>query len=347
MDINALKLKNVNLIKKIENATAFIEEIDSHKKSIFEFWKYSNKDEVQALEEGEEEIINVKPHSQIFDFEEDFEEFGESMDKIQRKVFNKEELDAIYLTTTDQLETMNKLKTNSIQGKEMEQYLKKIKKELQEEKDVTEEDAIDIFGGLSEDTRKVTKLANKSHREQPKNKYSILRISKTMKTAEYRATLENKINLIKTAINKNQITQNIPAYKWVEESENIDTNEFNIFNLNAEKEVENALMSSESGKVNFYKMNLEKGIKCVAFSNCVYFDNQNKTLPIGMDKDSRVLVKILDTDISLQSKKVIRVGMLEDEKDDSSKLIIKTINVLEYDVKEFEDEEEKKKVSEE
>ena len=216
MDINALKLKNVNLIKKIENATAFIEEIDSHKKSIFEFWKYSNKDEVQALEEGEEEIINVKPHSQIFDFEEDFEEFGESMDKIQRKVFNKEELDAIYLTTTDQLETMNKLKTNSIQGKEMEQYLKKIKKELQEEKDVTEEDAIDIFGGLSEDTRKVTKLANKSHREQPKNKYSILRISKTMKTAEYRATLENKINLIKTAINKNQITQNIPAYKWVE-----------------------------------------------------------------------------------------------------------------------------------
>ena len=347
MDINALKLKNVNLIKKIENATAFIEEIDSHKKSIFEFWKYSNKDEVQALEEGEEEIINVKPHSQIFDFEEDFEEFGESMDKIQRKVFNKEELDAIYLTTTEQLETMNKLKTNSIQGKEMEQYLKKIKKELQEEKDVTEEDAIDIFGGLSEDTRKVTKLANKSHREQPKNKYSILRISKTMKTAEYRATLENKINLIKTAINKNQITQNIPAYKWVEESENIDTNEFNIFNLNAEKEVENALMSSESGKVNFYKMNLEKGIKCVAFSNCVYFDNQNKTLPIGMDKDSRVLVKILDTDISLQSKKVIRVGMLEDEKDDSSKLIIKTINVLEYDVKEFEDEEEKKKVSEE
>ena len=52
MDINALKLKNLNLTKKIENATAFIEEIDSHKKSIFEFWKYSNKDEVQALQKG-------------------------------------------------------------------------------------------------------------------------------------------------------------------------------------------------------------------------------------------------------------------------------------------------------
>ena len=46
MDINALKLKNKNMKKKIENATLFIQEIDSHKKSIFEFWKYSNKDEV-------------------------------------------------------------------------------------------------------------------------------------------------------------------------------------------------------------------------------------------------------------------------------------------------------------
>ena len=59
MDIIALKLKNEKLVKKIENATAFIEEIDSHKKSIFEFWKYSNKDEVQALEEGDEQPINV------------------------------------------------------------------------------------------------------------------------------------------------------------------------------------------------------------------------------------------------------------------------------------------------
>ena len=100
MDINALKLKNLNLVKKIENATAFINEIDSHKKSIFEFWKYSNKDEVKALEEGEEETINVKPRAKVFDYEEDFEEFGEEMDKVQRKELTKEELDCVYLTTT-------------------------------------------------------------------------------------------------------------------------------------------------------------------------------------------------------------------------------------------------------
>ena len=337
MDINALKLKNLNLIKKIENATAYIKEIDSHKKSIFEFWKYSNKDEVQTLEEGEEETINVKPHSKVFDYEEDFEEFGETMDAAQRNELSKEELDCIYLTTTDQLEIINKLKTDNTTEKELEQYMKKIKKDLQNEKDITEEDVIDIFGGLSEDTRKITKLANKSHREHPKNKYSILRISKTLKTVEYKAALENVINIIEESIEKNKLSQEVAGYKWIEEDQNIDTNEFNIFNLNPEKEIEDALMGTKSGKVNLYKMNFDKNIKAIAFTNCVYYDNQNKTLPIGMDKDTRILAKILDTDISLEGKKVIRVGRLEDENDISSKLVIKTINVLEYKVREIEE----------
>ena len=59
LDINALKLKIKNLKKKIENASNYIKEIDEHKKSIFEFWKYTNKDEVQSLDEGEEEEVNV------------------------------------------------------------------------------------------------------------------------------------------------------------------------------------------------------------------------------------------------------------------------------------------------
>ena len=84
-------------------------------------------------------------------------------------------------------------------------------------------------------------------------------------------------------------------------------------------------------------MNFAKGVKAVAFSNCVYYDNQNKTLPEGMDTDTRILAKILDTDIKLENKKVIRVGLLEDEKDDATKLIIKTINLLEYSVKEIEE----------
>ena len=218
----------------------------------------------------------------------------------------------------------------------MEEYLKQIKKDLQEDKSITEEEAIDIFGGLAEDTRKITKLANKSHREQPKNKYSILRISKSLKTIEYKAELNEIISTIEKTINKISLGQNLSGYKWIPEDENIDTNEFNIFNLDVEKEIESAIKESVTGKINLYKMNFEKGIKAVAFSNCIYYDNQNKTLPEGMDLDTRILANILDTDITLLNKKVIRVGILVNENDDLSKLIIKTINLLEYSVKNIE-----------
>lgn len=340
MDINALKLKNVNLVKKIENATAFIEEIDSHKKSIFEFWKYSNKDEIQALEEGEEEPINVKPHSKIFDYEEDFEEFGINMDKIQREIFSKEELDSLYLTTTNQIEIMNKLKTNTLEPKELDKWLKQIKTDLKNEKDMTEEEVVDIFGSLSEDTRKVKKLANKSHREQPKNKYSILRISKATKVVDYKVALNNAIRIINEAIKKNQLGQEVATYKWTTEDKNIDANEINVLNLNPEAEIEETLKIEDITKFNLYKLNLGKGVKAIAFTNCIYYDNQNKTLPEGMDKDTRIIAKISDTDLHLDGKKTIRVGMLEDEKDESSKLVIKTINILEYTINEIEEKKE-------
>ena len=332
MDINALKLKNVNLVKKIENASAFIEEIDNHKKSIFEFWKYSNKDEVQALEEGEEEPINIKPHSKTFDYEEDFEEYGENIDKIQKEILTADEMDSIYLATTNQAEIMSKLKTDKLEPKELDKWLKQIKTDLKNEKDLTEDDVTDVFGNLSEDTRKIKKLANKTHREQPRNKYSILKISKSTKVVEYKTALNYAISQILEATNKNSFDQNISGYMWTLEGKNIDPNEINIFNLNPEKEIEEALYNSEETKLNLYKMNLKKGTKGIAFSNCIYFYNQNRTLPLGMDCDTRIIVNLLDTNLHLDSKRVIKVGKFEDEKDETSKLIVKTINVLEYTI---------------
>ena len=335
MDINALKLKKVNLIKKIENASAFIAEIDSHKKSIFEFWKYSNKDEVKSLAEGEEEIINVKPHAKIFEFEEDFEEFGTTMDQIQRTKLNKEELDSIYLSTTEQILPINKVKTNSLEPKELDKYLKGLKLE-QKELNGKLEDEIDVFGGLEEDTIKIKKLDNKSHRENPKNKFLILGLAKQYKVVDYKVNLSQAIWRINDAINKITTSQDIVAYMWTEDGENIDANKINVFNLNAEDEIQKAIEKSENNKVNLYKIQLEKGSNVIAFSNCIYYDNQNKTLPVGMDNDTRIIAKLSDMDIKLESKKVIRIGKLDDEKI-GTKLIVKNINVLEYSVKQMEE----------
>ena len=334
LDINALKLKIVNLNKKIENATAYIQEIDNHKKSIFEFWKYSNKDEVQALNEGEEEQINVKPHTKNFDYDEDFEEFGNTIDKLQRNKLNKEELDAIYITTTDQLIALNKIRTNSLEPKELDGYLKKVKADF---KAINKDETIDIFDGLEEDTRKVKKLANKEHREHPKNKYEILGVAKQYKIADYRANLSQINWRINDALDKITLSENLSAYLWKEEEENIDANEINVFSLCAENEILDGIEKSEKNKINLFKINFERGSNILAFSNCVYFDNQNKTLPIGMDNDTRIIGKIKDADIKLESKKTVRIAKM-DEDDIASKLNIKTINVIEYTVKKVEEE---------
>ena len=52
-DLKAQELKLENLNSKVKNANLYIDEIDKHKKSIFEFWKFANKDEKYDLEMGE------------------------------------------------------------------------------------------------------------------------------------------------------------------------------------------------------------------------------------------------------------------------------------------------------
>ena len=237
MDINSLKLKNKNMKKKIENATAFIEEIDSHKKSIFEFWKYSNKDEMATLPEGEEEEVNIiKKITKVFDYEQDLEQLGKTMDKMQRKVLSKDETDSIYITTTNILELINKIKINEYLPKDIETSLKEIKKEAINEKTLSDIEEFDVFGGMNQDLTKVSKINNKRHRELPKDKYNILEINKKKKKISFKLSLERVIAYIKSALSKTVIPENLSVYKAISE-EKIDVRKLNIFNVNPENEI--------------------------------------------------------------------------------------------------------------
>ena len=329
MDINSLKLKNKNMQKKIENATAYIAEIDSHKKSIFEFWKYSNKDEMSSLPEGEEEEINViKKITKVFDYEEDIEKFGKTMDKMQRKNLNKDETDSLFITSTDLLPLINKIKLNDFAPKDIETALKEIKKEAVEEKTLTTEE-FDIFGGMLQDNTKVSKIKNKKHREMPKDKYNILEISKTTKQIGFKISLENVINNVKEAINKVVVPEDIPVYKAII-GDKLDEKQINIFNINPENEIEKAVKDPEN-KINFYKINLPEGANAISYTNCIFYDNQNKTLPEGQDLSTNILVDITKLNLSLTGKTKFKIVKAENPKDDFSDISIKTINVFEFD----------------
>ena len=60
LDIEALKRKIELMNVKITNADIYIKEIEDHKKSIFEFWKFTNKDESLLLNQGEIQEENYK-----------------------------------------------------------------------------------------------------------------------------------------------------------------------------------------------------------------------------------------------------------------------------------------------
>ncbi len=329
MDINSLKLKHKNMQKKIENAAAFIQEIDNHKKSIFEFWKYSNKDEIASLPEGEAEELNItKKITKTFDYEEDLEKFGRNMDELQRKVLNKDETDSVFITSTNIVNLLNKIKINEFLPKDIENKLKELKKEAVQEKTLTDEE-FDIFGGTFQDSTKISKIKNKKHRELPKDRFNILEINKNTKQLGFKMTLEKIISSIKEAVSKVNTTEEIPVYKAVLDDK-LDDRQINVFNINPEEEMQEAV-KKKSKKINFYKINLPQGSNAVSFTNCIFYDNQNKTLPVGQDISTKILVDTSKLNLSLNSKSTFRILDFEDETDDFSDVSVKTVNVFEFD----------------
>ena len=332
MDINAFKLKNKNMTKKIENATAFIQEIDKHKKSIFEFWKYSNKDEVSQLPEGEEEEVNiVKKITKTFNYKEDKEDFSIKLDKWQRKNLSKEELDSIYIVTTNLIDILNKIKTNNITPKEIENVLKELKKDEKSEKELSENEEFDIFGGLVDSNRKIRKIGNKRHRELKKDKYNILEISQKTNAIGFKLTLEKILENIKTALEKDIIDEEVPAYKAMCD-EKIKRNTLQMLNMNPEEEI-NKLLEAETNKLYFYKINLTQGSHMVGVTNSILYDNQNKTLPIGMELSSNIIVDIGKLPLVLKKKSTFKIVKLEPN-NDFSDVKIRTIYLLEYEANE-------------
>ena len=328
MDINALKLKNKNLKKKIENASHYIDEINKHKKSIFEFWKYSNKDAVASLDEGEEEEFNVKKIEKVFDFENDFEEFGIDADKFQRNKLTDSELDSVFIATTDLLPMLNKMNLRTLENKEISEKLKKIKLARAKGEDLEEndDDIFNIFGRLRQTNNKERTLGNKTHREQPRDRVEILEVKKETKGIELKRNLEKVLKDIKSALKKNQLDEDMYVYKVT--SEKLEFNTIEAVSLNAEDELNRFLKEEKNvNKLYLYQIKLPEGMNYLAFTNIIYFDNKNMTLPLGMNLSFKILVDLSELTISEEKCKKINKLQFEEDDDDFSEIIIKKIEL--------------------
>ena len=328
MDINALRLKNKNLKKKIENASSYIDEINEHKKSIFEFWKYSNKDAVASLEESEEEEFNVKKLEKIFNCEDDFEDFGANADKNQRNKLTDSELESVFITSTDTLPLLNRMNLKVAENKEISAELKKLKLTKIKSKDLVEDDDnFNIFGRIRQTNNKERTIGSKTHREQPRDRLEILEIRKETRGLELKKNLEKVLENIKKAIKKNVLQEDMYVYKVT--SEELEFNTIEDVSLNSENEL-NAFLKNEPNckKLYLYKIKLPKGTNFVAFTNIIFFDNKNMTLPLGMNLSDKILVDL--SEYNINEEKSTNLNKLQfEEDDDFANIIVKNINLKE------------------
>ena len=320
-DLKALKLKKENFARKIENAKKYIDEIESHKKSIFEFWKFSNKDELPALSEGESSESNETKNNA--NLNKDL--LGARADSLQRQKLSDEEINALYL-----FYVMPKIfnRISKTYAKNENEDTKKIEKDILEGlKNKTSKRSLD---NLINDYTAVKKINSKEHRENERNEIAILRINDNTTVEEFEDRINHFKKSLESAYNKIYAITSMPVYIKKSDAQNEfilgDINPENLINENTSKnvieekvnlenesEVEIATdleriakkedsvlrnnVSREKDKadkqgIEIVKIDLSNEEHALYLSNIVFFDNQNKTLPIGMDLSSKVVIKL-------------------------------------------------------
>lgn len=315
MDIKALENKIETTTNKILNATKFIDEIELHKKSIFEFWRFANKDNVLALAPAEENQTHEKTKiEKIYDYEDDIEEIGKYIDKLQREKFKKEECDDIFLTTTDIIEDLNLVKSNDKVN--FNKRIEELKEEIKSDEVLFNIEEFDIFGNISEDKNKINTLLNKKHRESKKNKYKILDISKNTTEEEYLQKILKVENVISKAMDKIKINMNVNIY--LATGNGINTDSYEIFSINPEKAIKKM---HNLDKISLYRINLKNNISAVGITNIIEYDNNNKTLPTGMNEQAEILIDTGKLKLELKKQKLFRINQPIDEVTVKTKII--------------------------
>lgn len=341
-DIKALELKILNTKKKIENATVYIKEIDEHKKSLFDFWKFANKDEVLELEAGETTIEgeNLKLKKK-FNYEYDFEDLGNSYDKLQRTKFSKQELDSLFIASTNVLPVLNMLKSGDMDKDIIEDLLRSLKSEYFTSSSSLKND-FDIFGSIKDDSTQVRYLNNKSHRENEKDKFTILNINKKIDIFDFTEALQTAVVSLNESMHKITSGYDMPIYKVISINEKLHKTDYSLYNINPERELGLYDNKFESA-VKLIKLNFKEGYPLVYLTNSVYYDNINNTLPNGMDVSSRVLIDSDMFEYDLVKKSKINTNRYFNMPDELYPKMV-TIYIEEYDVKLKEQENEDRKI---
>ena len=331
LDIEALELKTKNLERKIRNSQLYIDEIENHKKSIFEFWRFANKDELPSLTEGGPTISMKNNIKKTFSFDLDFEDLGNKVDKMQRAELTKNEINATFLASTELLDALNFIK--NIEGKRKEiidNIFENLKEELNTE--IIGNVDFDIFGNMTEGSTRVKTIANKHHREIEKNKLNILDINKDTTKEEFLEIIERKRKIINEAMEKITVPIEMDLYRVVKGNTLLDIDELCFYDMNPINCFEEQKNSKETD-VNLYKITIKENMHALFLSNIIFYDNSNDTLPVGMNLSTKVLIDTNMFEFALRDRREFKTNLYSSNDEDASELKVKNVTVYEYELK--------------
>ena len=313
-DIEAMQ-KRIEIVQtKLKNAIKYIKEIDAHKKSIFEFWKFTNKDNEKQLGAGEIKTPKSKKLKKAFNYELDFEDLAKKMDKTQREILDKEETDNIYLATTEIIEDINLNANGKIIPAE---HLQRLKDTMTETGTVV---TFDIFGSATSSREQVKTLGNIRHRENEKNKYAILNLKQDTSMLEYSYKMKTVYESIKASMAKIKNIIDLPIYKAGELDDGL-----NLFYINPD----NALKHVSGKETKLLKLILKENANCLACTNIMYYNNTNKTLPLGMHVTDGIIINTKEMKLEIKDKSDNYIIKVEN---DSPKPEALKINIYEYEI---------------
>jgi hypothetical protein len=261
----------------------------------------------------------------------DFEKLGEEADKIQRKKLSHEETDSIFIAQTELLYFINMLRSNKIEKYDLESILDKLKEEFNEDRLVIDSETFDIFGNIEENNNKVKYIGSRSHREIEKSKFKIMNINKKIDVFDFTEKMQSIVNYLEGSIPKMNSLYDMCLYKLVPISKTIEENDFSIYNINVENELEESKEDDE-GAYNLICLNYKEEMPLLYYTNSIFYDNTNKTLPIGMNLSSKVLVDNSKLDFALVNKTKFRTNSYFTNNDGNMNPKAKDIFVYEYDV---------------
>ena len=252
---------------------------------------------------------------------------SKKIDEKQRIVFNQKEQEAIFAIYKD-LKTFNIVSKDKIlkkDEKEIEKILNNKKKQYAIDYEKIKEKDFDIFGNVVEDNTKIKILNNNKHREIEKDEYKILDIHLDTQTEQYKENIINYKNILENCYNKMTSPIDMPIYKL--SNKTIEDEKWLIMNINAKDEIENNKEEAETLILN--RINIKENMPFIFYSNIMFFDNLNQTLPLGMDITQKVLVNLQEYEYKLVSRKDFNMNYLKDEYNN----VIKKIEVYEYEIK--------------